>query len=281
MTKTAEEKKLEMTPARLAGVAPIPDAPDLAVFRVEPQSGSEVPAFEAGQYTTLGLEVRGEFTIRYYSIASAPEQRDRFEFYVVKLGGHEFTPELFHLEAGDPIWFGKPGGTFTLARTDRPNLAFVASGTGIAPFVSILRHLGAEAGAGHPYPGSITLWHGVRRTADLAYRAEMEELERAAPFAFRYVPTVSRHADDPRFRPEELARGRVNDLLAAVLEMPLSSEEARPALAGKADAGELRAMLPGGDTGIFLCGNPGMIQAFEASAEGSPWHQHLVFERYW
>ena len=88
----------KMTPARLAGKELVQGNEALAVFTVQPLEG-EVPAFEAGQFTRLAWEWEGEVEQRTYSIASAPEQTDAMEFYIVDTRLGLGTSHLFSFQA--------------------------------------------------------------------------------------------------------------------------------------------------------------------------------------
>ncbi|HLG37536.1 MAG TPA: FAD-binding oxidoreductase, partial [Nitrososphaera sp.] len=122
-------------------------APDLAILRIQPADGSSIPDFKAGQFVTLGLQFPGEnkLTYRAYSISSQPEEKRYFELYI-KLAREpvmgKFTSAFFDLKVGDTLYWRKPAGAFTLEEKradgspDNRRLVLVASGTGLAPFVS-------------------------------------------------------------------------------------------------------------------------------------------------
>jgi ferredoxin--NADP+ reductase len=97
-------------------------------------------------------------------------------------------------------------GRFTLDHSvgaDDPRLkVFVAAGTGIAPFVSMVR--AARRASGHAALGRMAVLHGASRPHELAYRAELEECARTS--GLRYLPTVSRPAEHPEWTG---AQGRV------------------------------------------------------------------------
>jgi ferredoxin--NADP+ reductase len=91
---------------------------DLGIFHIKPDNGA-VPDFKAGQFVTLGLHVPSEGKIirRAYSIASAPEQKNRFELvirWVRKPVPGRLTTELFSKKEGDEIMWVKPTGIFTI-----------------------------------------------------------------------------------------------------------------------------------------------------------------------
>ena len=175
--------------------------PEVAIFRLKPAEG-ELFDFTAGQYATLGLEIGEEFVARAYSIASSPCERDQLELYINVIEDGQFTPSIFRLRHGDEIYYMGPKGVFTLAKSDAPHLLLVATGTGLAPYVSMLRTLHLEQRAGRGHGRAITLVHGVRFTADLGYRWELDGLARDPEFNLRYVPMVSRPDQDRHLSPE-------------------------------------------------------------------------------
>lgn len=153
------------------------DGPEVAIFRFKPKD-HDLFEFVAGQYATLGLDVGDEFVPRAYSIASAPYERNYVELYINVIGQGQLTPSLFNLRHGDEVYYMGPKGVFTLARSKAPHLLLIATGTGLAPYVSMLRRLSIEQSQGKPHGRMITLAHGVRYTADLGYRWELDGLSR-------------------------------------------------------------------------------------------------------
>jgi len=254
---------------------------ELAIFRIEPDQGP-VPAFEAGQFATLGLprnhppvagadddspdDRRSEkLWRRAYSIASSPHERRYLEFYAVVVEGGEFTPKLWLNKVGSRLWLDpKIEGDFTLKGVpEGRDLVTVSTGTGLAPYLSMYKSF-RDTGRWRRF----VIVHGVRRAADLGYRAELETLA-AEDRSLVYIPCVSREAEDSPFSG---IRGRVT----AVLE----DEAAYARLAG--------APLRSDDAHVFLCGNPDMIdqvetimhrRGFVTQTPKSPGNLH--FERYW
>jgi ferredoxin--NADP+ reductase len=172
-------------------------------LRVTP-AGWAFPSFEPGQYVSLGLfgaAPRSELAEperiappaekllqRPYSIASPPEGRASLEFYINLVPAGVLTPRLFRLASGDPVWLGsKIAGSFTVkSAPERANLVLVATGTGLAPYISML-----TSGAGLSGGRRIALLHGVRQSQDLGYRPLLTALHDAQP-QFTYLPVVSR-----------------------------------------------------------------------------------------
>jgi ferredoxin/flavodoxin---NADP+ reductase len=172
-------------------------APDLAIIRLQPADGGLVPDFKAGQFVTLGLQFPSEdrVTNRAYSISSPPEERRYYELYI-KLAREpvvgKFTGALFEMKIGDTLYWRKPAGVFTIEEkridgsADDRTLVLVASGTGLAPFVSYILHL-QNIGSKR----KVVLLHGVRYAKELGYRDIFEGLANKGS-NFVYIPTVSR-----------------------------------------------------------------------------------------
>lgn len=242
------------------------DATDsLAIFRVAPAAG--VPAFEPGQFTNLGLP--GESRLRRaFSIASPPAQRELVELYVRRVDEGEFTPRLWELEPGAPVWLDpRVYGRFTLEEIPRESdLLMVGTGTGIAPFLSMVR---AYRGSGRWR--RCVLIESARSAEELAYRAELERSAAEDP-SFQYLPTLTR---EPPSSAWTGLRGRVQ----AVLE-PAAFERATGAALVRPE-GAARWQ-------VLLCGNPAMIgsvtellvpHGFRPHRRREPGEIHA--ERYW
>ena len=175
--------------------------PTLIIFRIRPDDVpvDGAPWFVPGQYVTLG---EGDVQ-RAYSISSDPGERRWLEFYIryarVPATETPFTHVLWHLPVGSRLHVGtKIVGRFTLERTagaaDTRWKLFVAAGTGIAPFMSMVRH--ARRAGDSAKLSRIALLHGVSYPHELAYR---EELEAATAEGLRYVPTISRPKEHPEW----------------------------------------------------------------------------------
>ena len=206
----------------------------VARLRIRPDDG--VPAFEPGQYLAIGLEVDGRPLQRPYSTASARGETDALEFLVRLVPDGALTPRLWPLRTGDRIRLGRPKGLFTADRADPRRPVYVATGTGIAPLLSMLESRCAEREDGAPARRPI-LVHGVARASDLAWRDRLQLL--AAQGRITYVPAVSRPAD-PANAGWTGPTGRVDALLPGIL----------------AGAG-----VDPGAAVAFVCGNPGMTDA--------------------
>ena len=248
---------------------------ELSIVRVTPDRGA-APEFEPGQFTLLGLppaassgppttaSAARRLVRRAYSIASTPAERRHLEFYVALVERGHLSPRLWTVPEGGRLWMDtRVSGRFTLAGVPPgADLLMVATGTGIAPFMSMLRTFHGTGRWRHA-----VLVHGVRRACDLAYRDELEALA-ASSSAFTYLPTVTREEDSSTWQG---LRGRVQTILAD----------------GTYDVLVGRALDPA-HWHAFLCGNPEMIGAvrddlagrgFSTGTDGGP--RNLHFERYW
>lgn len=166
--------------------------------------------FENGHFTMVGLEVENKPALRAYSIASA-NYEDHLEFLSIKVQDGLLTSRLQHIQVGDEVLLGrKPVGSLVL--TDlRPgrNLYLLATGTGLAPFMAIIRD--PETYARYD---RVILMHGVRRVSDLAYGDYLREglyqheyLGEEIREKFLYYPTVTREPFENT--------GRITDALRA------------------------------------------------------------------
>lgn len=243
----------------------------LSIVRVRPDSG-RVPDFVPGQFVRLGLPRpqppghagRVRYTRRAYSIGSSPASTDALEFFVVRIEEGELTPKLWQIEVGQRLWMDTTAkGEFRIDLAPAgKNLIMVSTGTGIAPFVSMLRHYRGE----NRWQNFILI-NGVRHAHDLGYRQELEVIAAEDP-TVHYIPIVSRETPGDNWPGR---RGRVQTLL---------EDDVLPELAG--------VPLDPAMSHVFLCGNPAMIDATEIllTARGFTTDQrdklgNLHFERYW
>src|SRR3954466_4242516 len=127
--------------------------------------------FESGQFVMIGLEVDGRPLLRAYSIASA-HYEEHLEFFSIKVPNGPLTSRLQHLQIGDDVLIGRKA-TGTLVLTDLlpgRNLYLFATGTGLAPFMSIIRDPDT-----YERFEKVILVHGVRIGSELAYREFISE----------------------------------------------------------------------------------------------------------
>ena len=159
-------------------------APEVHQFRFE-VPGTDNFRFTPGQFVSVIERDNGREVRRAYSIAS-PRAGNRFELCLNRLPDGMVSSWLFGLQPGDEVDMQEPLGHFTLRHPER-RAVFIATGTGIAPFRSmLLDHLPRTE-------PEITLLFGVRYQDGLLYQGEFEELARRFP-SFRFIPTVTRPA---------------------------------------------------------------------------------------
>jgi len=221
----------------------------------------DLGAFEAGQFAKLALPVAGELVSRPYSFVNAPREKP-YEFCYNLVAEGPLSPRLARLEPMDVVFFA-PGasGNFVLGEIpDAEHLWLVATGTGIGPYLSMLR---TEA----PWRRfrKVILVHAVRRAQDLIYREAIEAVHGAHPDAFRLVPLVSRER-----HPGALA-GRIPEAIA---------NEHLERAAGV----ELSAR----SSQVMLCGNPDMVTDVVDVLKGRGMKRHrrrepghISVEPYW
>jgi len=217
----------------------------------------EPTPFEPGQYMTIGVFVDGKMVQRPYSVASSPRDAadTGYEFYLRRVGGGTFTPTLWDLPVGHRMRMIGPKGKFVLEPNDDRLHLFISSGTGIAPFIAMMRETIA-AGA----PRRALFLNGVSHVRDLGYRDILETWVAGGEYPIRFIPTISRDAD-PSNAGWTGRTGRVESIVAPVV----------------ADLG-----LDVTDTVAYLCGNPDMIQAAEVTLLGLGFPEEAVKkELYW
>ncbi len=206
--------------------------PELTSFFVTyDQPLEQRPLFVPGQYVALGLNNEAVPELgsvrRSMSICSAPEETEQFEFYIRWVAKPESDNPLTHLlwkmKVGDRMFMTrKPVGKFTVedtcGATDGRIKLFVAAGTGLAPFVSMVRSLALRD------PGAdmskLVLLHGASYPADICYREELEGY--AANNRLRYLKTVSRPKEAADWKgdvsrvEDYFVRDRLGDLERAI-----------------------------------------------------------------
>jgi len=240
-------------------------AEGLAIFRVRLD---EDFLFTPGQYATLWLTHAGKTIPRPYSIASPPSSRRSLEFYINLVEEGRLTHSLWEPEVARALASKAPGtsllvtgphGRFVLDPEDRRDLLLVASGTGLAPFMSMIRGLEEESRASPETfeRRRIYVVHGVSYSANLGYRRELEALAAETlskperKLGLVYLPTISRPHMDPAWTGlTGRAETMFEDVPAGDGEPPNLDATAR-ALLG--------ALLRPETHAVYVCGHPGTI----------------------
>jgi len=305
-------------------------SPLLSIFRFRPELGSQFPEYQAGQYIALrredckltkvvagpdgsvqyvpdldeqGRQKRGPIT-HSYSISSAPSEtqsKGHVECYVILETDEDGNPgrlteSLFRIEPeGDNqvTYFYRIAGDFTLRKRAAgfQSVLLVGTGTGLAPFASMMKQLHHEfSQQGNSDGVQYTLLHTNRTRQELAYHEELLAIEASQKFDFVYIPSVSRPAsgdlDDPK-----MGKGRANNLLREIFEMPLKEEQALQEVAQRGDNTSIakaalgktvRPILPShlsrkalqerfnpSRTVILTCGNPLSMADVQFTAEAN------------
>ncbi|MBB4184278.1 benzoate/toluate 1,2-dioxygenase reductase subunit [Sinorhizobium terangae] len=202
--------------ATVANVVPHNDAAIVLELDVDAQA----PAFLPGQYVNIGVPGGGQS--RSYSFSTAPGER-RIGFLIKKIPGGVMSSWLERAETGTKLELTGPLGSFYLREVERP-LLFLAGGTGLAPFLSMLEVLACE----NPQE-RVHLVYGVTRDLDLVLVDEIEAYaKRLANFTYSTVV-----ADEASSHPR---KGWVTQHMPA-------------------------EVLNGGDVDVYLCGPPPMVDA--------------------
>ncbi|MDY6980670.1 MAG: ferredoxin--NADP reductase [Pseudomonadota bacterium] len=196
--------------------------------------------FKNGEFVTLGLRPEGKLIPRAYSIVSTNED-DQLEFLSIAVPDGPLTSHLAEANTGSSIWINtKSTGSLTLNHVQPGrHLYMLATGTGLAPFMSLVRS--SEA---FEHFERVILVHSVRHAPALAYR---DELEARHGDEFLYVPTVTREEFANTERGADLFR---SGELAEQLGLP------------KVDPEQDRVML---------CGNPQMNKDMSEHLEDNGW----------
>lgn len=158
-------------------------APGIKHFTFDVPEVEQLP-FLPGQFVSFSRDFGDMRVTRAYSTASPPDA-NRFELCLNRVQDGHFSPFLFEMQPGETVEMKGPLGYFTWKYPASDSI-LVATGTGVAPFRSMLRAY-LEAGGDQ----EVTLVFGVRYEASLLYRDEFEDMERR--FAnFHFAPTLSR-----------------------------------------------------------------------------------------
>ena len=194
---------------------------------------TDFPSFKAGQFTRLALMIDGELVSRPFSLVNSPEEHP-LDFYFTHVQDGVLSSRLATLKPGDDVMVApRASGLLTLDQLpSAKHLYLLATGTGVGPFLSILK----TSEAWDQFE-RVILVHGVRFMNELTYQETIAGVELMHPDAFTYIPMVSRESC------EYALSGRIYHAL---------------------DDGRLEhrtgLKLTPQDSQIMLCGNPGMIQ---------------------
>ena len=238
--------------------------PSLLSFRISRAPGFR---FTPGHYARLGLDDANDGVVwRPFSVVSSAHD-PHLEFFAVLVPGGDFSGPLSRTREGDTIRVDKASyGFMTIDRfAPGKDLWLLASGTGLGPFLSILR----DPATWQTYD-NLVLVHSVRHGGELAYRDEIaaiphEELLAGSPERLKYVPVVTREPWPGALAariPQLIEDGRLEQTAGVKLDPQRSR--------------------------IMVCGNPEMarelrgqltVRGFQINRRAAP--GQLAFENYW
>ncbi|MEM1133221.1 MAG: ferredoxin--NADP reductase [Pseudomonadota bacterium] len=205
--------------------------------------------FRSGEFIMIGMPVDGKPLVRAYSVAS-PSYAEELEFLSIKVEDGPLTSRLQNIQVGDQLYLGrKPTGTL-VSEALRPGkrLYLLSTGTGLAPFLSIIRDPDIYERFEH-----VIVVHSVRQVSDLANYEELSTklkddplVEEEAAKQFHYIPTVTREEFHNNVRIDKLIEN--GTLFADPIEGPDHFD-------------------PENDR-VMLCGSMEMIKQFSDYFEG-------------
>ena len=202
--------------------------------------------FESGQFVRVALDIDGERVARPYSLVNTPED-DVLEIYFNIVEEGPLTPKLAELESGDEIFVSERANGF-LTVSEIPqcrNLWMLATGTGVGPFLSILRS--KEVWQRFE---KVVLAYSVRDRSELAYQQQVADIQQQWPERFCFVPFVTR----------EKVEGVMNQRITASIEDGSLEQTAGIAMDE--------------DSHIMMCGNSTMIGAVTEQLEKRGLRKH-------
>lgn len=172
----------------------------------------EEMSFKPGQYVQLKAPLydgNDEEVYRAYSLASSPSEKNYIELVIGYVPeGIATTYVHQHLEVGDVVNINGPYGDFYYQENDR-EMAMVAVGTGVAPILSILKHMQE-----HDIKRKATFYFGAKTPSDLFMLDYFKELEETLD-DFSFIPCLSRVGEEDEW---DGYRGRVNNALEELVE---------------------------------------------------------------
>jgi len=211
------------------------------------QIAVDFPAFKPGQFARVALDIDGERIARPYSLVNTPEE-NYLEIYFNIVPQGPLSPQLAALVEGDEI-FVSPGANGFLTIDEVPDcrhLWMLATGSGIGPFLSILKS--TEVWQRFE---KVVLIYSVRNSSELSYQSVIKQCSQQHPGTFTFVPFITR----------EVVSGALNQRIPASLE-----------------AGELESRtgitINPQDSHVMMCGNSAMISSVNEVLEARGLRKH-------
>ncbi|MGB5278762.1 MAG: ferredoxin--NADP reductase [Gammaproteobacteria bacterium] len=204
--------------------------------------------FKAGQFVRLAMEIDGEIVARPYSLVNSPTESELEVFFNIIPQG-PLTPRLAELKPGDFIKVAdKPYGFLTVEEIpDARDLWMLASGTGVGPFISILK----SGNAWRKFE-NVVLVYSVKTARELAYQHVIAEIGTQYQAQLSFVPVVTR----------ERIEGALNQRITAALESGVLEQTAG-------------IRLSADDSHVMMCGNSAMIADVTELLKARNMRKHL------
>lgn len=215
-------------------------------LRLKLPDGEELN-FKPGQYIQLKAPIyegNDEEVYRAYSIASSPSDKNHVELFIGYIPGGKCTTYVHkHLKVGDTVQLNGPYGHFYFQEDNDREIILVAAGTGIAPILSILKHMKENN-----INRKAIFYFGAKTPDDLFLLDYFKELEETL-YDFKFVPTLSRTTEEHNWAGE---KGRVNNAIDKYLTDPDNKE-------------------------AYLCGNQGMINSMVEALMNKGVPEELIY----
>jgi CDP-4-dehydro-6-deoxyglucose reductase len=247
--------------------------PSLLRLQVDPE---EHVAFSPGQYVTL----RAHGTPRAYSIANAPSA-EHLEFAIRRVPGGRLTSDLFtNVRVGDEVVVRGPNGDMVLNDPSGRDVVFLATGTGVAPFKSMIEALFERGWDEHDGDRrDVWLFLGCGWEDDLPYHRAFRSLDEVHA-NFHYVPTLTREPllTDWTGETDYVQQVFVKYLEEGALEGVELPRALRP-YRGASPGRDTTARIHPGETNLYACGITAMVGVLvrAARAVGVP-EKHMQYE---
>ncbi len=192
---------------------------DTRIFKLELDKGID---FRAGQYITFILEENGKKFTAPYSIASTPLENKTIEFAIKLVNSGGVTSHLWNKKEGDVLKLKGPMGGFGIKESKKEKIVFIGTGTGIAPFRSMIKEL-----IENETEKNLTLIFGERFEDEVLFEEEFQELE-SQNKNFKFIKVIS--------KPTENYKGKTGHVQENLEEIDTSNSDA------------------------YICGNPKMVE---------------------
>lgn len=210
----------------------IQETPDTKTFRFSLNGKID---FKAGQFVSLVRMIDGKKVCRSYSISSSPVHRDYIDITFRVYPEGEFTPTFYRMKKGDTIKGKGSCGNFYFEEGMADEVVFIAGGTGIAPFMGMIRYV-----LGKNLDVKMKCIYSARNPEGIIFREELTELAEKNE-NLEFLPTITR---------------------------PWTSKEKWKGRKGRIDPKFLKDSIKGmKDPLFFLCGPPVMVEATEKMLE--------------